>query len=141
MFGNAKKTGPPGVAVVTGGTAGIGRAVVRELAARGWDVAVLARGQDRLDDTLAEVRAAGRRALGVSVDMADHQAVEASVDQVEDALGAPHHVGRAAHHADHPGQPGCAVTPRLVPGQDQRQGTAVALTRGLGRFHLRRHPR
>ncbi len=43
MFGT-QQTGPRGVAVVTGGTAGIGRATVRELASRGWDVAVLARG-------------------------------------------------------------------------------------------------
>jgi NAD(P)-dependent dehydrogenase (short-subunit alcohol dehydrogenase family) len=35
--------------VVTGGTAGIGLAIVRELAARGWNVAVLARDQERLD--------------------------------------------------------------------------------------------
>jgi NAD(P)-dependent dehydrogenase (short-subunit alcohol dehydrogenase family) len=86
MFGS-KKTGPPGVAVVTGGTAGIGRAVVRELAARGWDVAVLARGQERLDDTVREVQQAGRRAVGISVDVADHAAVDAAADQVEDALG------------------------------------------------------
>jgi NAD(P)-dependent dehydrogenase (short-subunit alcohol dehydrogenase family) len=33
------------VAVVTGGSAGVGRAVVRELAEHGWDVAVLARGE------------------------------------------------------------------------------------------------
>jgi NAD(P)-dependent dehydrogenase (short-subunit alcohol dehydrogenase family) len=86
MFGS-KKTGPPGVAVVTGGTAGIGRAVVRELAARGWDVAVLARGQERLDDAVREVQQAGRRAVGISVDVADHAAVDVAADQVEDALG------------------------------------------------------
>jgi NAD(P)-dependent dehydrogenase (short-subunit alcohol dehydrogenase family) len=86
MFGS-KKAGPPGVAVVTGGTAGIGRAVVRELAARGWDVAVLARGQDRLDDTVREVQQAGRRGVGISVDVADHAAVDAAADQVEDVLG------------------------------------------------------
>jgi NAD(P)-dependent dehydrogenase (short-subunit alcohol dehydrogenase family) len=86
MFGS-KKTGSPGVAVVTGGTAGIGRAVVRELAARGWDVAVLARGQERLDDAVREVQQAGRRAVGISVDVADHAAVDVAADQVEDALG------------------------------------------------------
>ena len=86
MFGT-KRTGPPGVAVVTGGTAGIGRATVRELARRGWDVAVLARGQERLDDTVAEVHEAGRRGLGISVDVADSAAVEAAADQVEAELG------------------------------------------------------
>ncbi|HVM28038.1 MAG TPA: SDR family oxidoreductase [Mycobacteriales bacterium] len=82
-----KRHGPPGVAVVTGGTAGIGRAVVRELAARGWDVAVLARGRDRIDDTVREVRDAGRRSVGISVDVADAAAVDRAADEVEDALG------------------------------------------------------
>ncbi len=86
MFGT-KQTGPRGVAVVTGGTAGIGRATVRELASRGWDVAVLARGQERLDDTVEEVRKAGRRALGISADVADHAAVDAAAGRVEDELG------------------------------------------------------
>jgi NAD(P)-dependent dehydrogenase (short-subunit alcohol dehydrogenase family) len=76
-----------GVAVVTGGTAGIGRATVRELARRGWDVGVLARGQERLDDTVREVEAAGRRAFAVSVDVSDYDAVERAADAVEEALG------------------------------------------------------
>jgi NAD(P)-dependent dehydrogenase (short-subunit alcohol dehydrogenase family) len=76
-----------GTAVVTGGTAGIGRATVRELARQGWDVGVLARGQDRLDETVGEVHACGRRAVGVSVDVSDAEAVERAADQVEDALG------------------------------------------------------
>lgn len=86
MF-RSKGTGPPGIAVVTGGTAGIGRASVRELAARGWDVAVLARGQERLDDTVREVRQAGARGLGISVDVANAGAVEAAADQIEAELG------------------------------------------------------
>lgn len=45
----------PRVAVVTGGSAGIGRATVREFAARGYDVAVLARGRDGLAAAVAEV--------------------------------------------------------------------------------------
>jgi NAD(P)-dependent dehydrogenase (short-subunit alcohol dehydrogenase family) len=84
MLGN---TSHRGTAVVTGGTAGIGRAIVRELAGRGWDVAVLARGQERLDDTVAEVQAKGRRALGISVDVADGAAVERAADRVEAELG------------------------------------------------------
>jgi len=76
-----------GVAVVTGGSAGLGRAIVRELCHRGWDVAVLARGQDGLDATVAEVRDAGRRALGVSTDVTDHDAVERAATLVEEELG------------------------------------------------------
>ncbi len=76
-----------GVAVVTGGTAGIGRATVRELARRGWDVGIIARGQERLDETVREVQAAGRRAIAVSADVADHAAVERAADAIEDTLG------------------------------------------------------
>ena len=75
------------VAVVTGGTGGVGRAVVRELASAGYDVAVLARGQAGLDGTAAEVRAAGRRCLPLAVDVADGPAVEAAADRVEAELG------------------------------------------------------
>jgi NAD(P)-dependent dehydrogenase (short-subunit alcohol dehydrogenase family) len=75
------------VAVVTGGSAGLGRATVRELAARGWDVAVLARGKDGVDAAVAEVEAAGRRGLALIADVADREAVEAAADRVEQELG------------------------------------------------------
>lgn len=71
------------VAVVTGGSAGLGRATVRELAARGWDVAVLARGQEGVDAAAAEVEAAGRRGLALVADVSDRDAVEAAADRVE----------------------------------------------------------
>ena len=79
--------GPRGVAVVTGGSAGLGRAVVRELAAAGFDVAVLARGEDGLAGAVADVARAGRRALGVVTDVADHDQVESAADRVEAELG------------------------------------------------------
>jgi NAD(P)-dependent dehydrogenase (short-subunit alcohol dehydrogenase family) len=82
------QSGTDRVAVVTGGSAGLGRAISRELAHSGWDVAVLARGTDGLSATAAEVRDAGRRALAVEVDLADAQAVEAAADRVEAELGA-----------------------------------------------------
>jgi NAD(P)-dependent dehydrogenase (short-subunit alcohol dehydrogenase family) len=76
-----------GVAVVTGGTAGLGRATVRELATRGWDVAILARGADGLAGAVLEVEALGRRALGIPTDVADREAVESAADRVEAELG------------------------------------------------------
>ncbi len=76
-----------GVAVVTGGSAGLGRAVVRELAAAGYDVAVLARGHDGVAGAVADVAGAGRRALGVLTDVASADEVEAAAQQVEDELG------------------------------------------------------
>ena len=75
------------VAVVTGGTAGIGRATVREFAERGYDVAVLARGQAGLDGAVADIEAAGRRGLGVPTDVAEHDQVESATDRVEAELG------------------------------------------------------
>jgi NAD(P)-dependent dehydrogenase (short-subunit alcohol dehydrogenase family) len=76
-----------GVAVVTGGTAGLGRAIVRELAERGWDVAVLARGEDGLRGAESDIRIRGGRALGISTDVSDREAVEAAADRVEAELG------------------------------------------------------
>ena len=75
------------VAVVTGGTAGVGRAAARRLAERGWDVAVLARGRAGLDGAAADVEKAGGRALPVPVDVADNAAVQAAADRVEAELG------------------------------------------------------
>ena len=76
-----------GVAVVTGGTAGVGRATVREFARAGYDVAVLARGAAGLKGAIADVEDAGRRCLAVPTDVADAHAVEAAAEQVEAELG------------------------------------------------------
>lgn len=76
-----------GVVVVTGGTAGVGRAAVREFADHGYDVAVLARGAAGLAGAVADVEAAGGRALAVPTDVADPDAVERAADRVEAELG------------------------------------------------------
>lgn len=75
------------IAVITGGTGGIGRATVRRFAADGYDVAVLARGQAGLDGAVADVRGHGRRAIGLAVDVVDHRAVAAAADTIEIELG------------------------------------------------------
>jgi NAD(P)-dependent dehydrogenase (short-subunit alcohol dehydrogenase family) len=75
------------VAVVTGGTAGVGRAVVRELADHGWDVGVLARGQAGLDGAVADVQERGGQGLGVSTDVAVLDQVRSAADRIEDELG------------------------------------------------------
>ena len=75
------------VAVVTGGSAGVGRATVREFAARGYDVAVLARGEGALAATAAEVERAGRRALAIVTDVSDSEAVDRAARRVEAELG------------------------------------------------------
>jgi NAD(P)-dependent dehydrogenase (short-subunit alcohol dehydrogenase family) len=78
---------PRPVVVVSGGSAGVGRATVREFAARGYDVAVLARGQAGVDAAVKDVEAAGGRALGITADVANLAEVEAAAEKVESDLG------------------------------------------------------
>jgi short-subunit dehydrogenase len=73
--------------VVTGASGGIGRAAARRFAARGYDVALLARGSEGLDAAAAEVRSQGVRAVAITVDVADGIAVERAADEIEDSLG------------------------------------------------------
>lgn len=73
--------------VVTGASAGVGRAVSRAFAGRGASVALLARGEDGLEAAAKDVDAAGGRPLALLVDVADSEAVEAAADKVERTLG------------------------------------------------------
>lgn len=75
------------VAVITGASAGVGRACAREMARRGFDIGLLARDEVRLEATRAEVEALGRRALVIPTDVADPAAVEAAAARVERELG------------------------------------------------------
>ena len=85
MIESAKRKG---VAVVTGASAGVGRATVRELARAGYDVGLIARGIDGLEGARMEVENLGRRALVLPCDVADAEAVEAAATRVESELGA-----------------------------------------------------
>lgn len=75
------------VAVVTGASAGVGRATARLLAERGFDVGLLARGSEGLEKAAKEVEQRGRRALAVPVDVADAEKVERAADRIERELG------------------------------------------------------
>jgi NAD(P)-dependent dehydrogenase (short-subunit alcohol dehydrogenase family) len=75
------------VIVVTGGTAGVGRAVARRFAAQGDSVAVLARGRDGLKATVAEIDRLGGQGLGLATDVADAAQVDAAAERIERALG------------------------------------------------------
>src|SRR5204863_1470400 len=68
-------------------SAGLGRAITRELGAKGFDVAVLARGEAGGKAAADDVDLTGRRGLGVVVDVADADAVEQAADRVEHELG------------------------------------------------------
>lgn len=75
------------VVVVTGASAGLGRAIVREFAKRGADIGLIARGRDGLEAARREVEEAGGRALVLPCDVADAKAVEDAADRVERELG------------------------------------------------------
>ena len=64
------------VALVTGASAGVGRATAVALASRGIDVALLARGRTGLEAAAADVEAKGSRALIVAADISDYDAVD-----------------------------------------------------------------
>jgi NAD(P)-dependent dehydrogenase (short-subunit alcohol dehydrogenase family) len=74
--------------VITGGSAGLGRATAVLFARHGCNVAVVARDPARLDDTRRDIEAAGSRALSFPVDVSDAQAVEAAADTVASEWGA-----------------------------------------------------
>jgi NAD(P)-dependent dehydrogenase (short-subunit alcohol dehydrogenase family) len=75
------------VVVVTGASAGVGRAVVRKLAREGASIGLIARGPAGLDGARRDVEALGSRAIVVSADVADHDQVEGAAEQIETELG------------------------------------------------------
>jgi NAD(P)-dependent dehydrogenase (short-subunit alcohol dehydrogenase family) len=75
------------VVVVSGASAGVGRAVARAFGAGGDGVALLARGEVGLDAAAKDVEAAGGQALAIPTDVADHAQVEAAAARTERELG------------------------------------------------------
>lgn len=75
------------VVVVTGASAGLGRAIVREFAAHGATLALLARGKDGLNAAVNEVEQAGGKAKAYLTDVGDAEQVEASAQAIENDFG------------------------------------------------------
>ncbi len=75
------------VVVITGASAGIGRALARRFAREGASIGLLARGSVGLDAAAKDVEELGGRAWAIQVDVADPDAVEAAAEQIEQELG------------------------------------------------------
>lgn len=82
-----KRTPSPRVVVITGGSAGIGRAAARAFAREGAKIALLARGVDGLEAARREVEGLGGTALVLPTDVADAARVEAAAAETEEKLG------------------------------------------------------
>ena len=78
------------IALVTGGSRGIGRAIALKLAEAGCDVAIVYAGrEDAANATAAEIEAKGARALALKCDVSDAAQAIATVNRVIETLGAP----------------------------------------------------
>lgn len=75
------------VAVVTGASSGLGARFARVLSDAGASVAVMARRTDRLQSLVAELNAAGGKAVAIALDVADTPAIGPALDAAEAALG------------------------------------------------------
>jgi 3-oxoacyl-[acyl-carrier protein] reductase len=75
------------VALVTGASRGIGKAIALELAANGADLAICARSVERLQETAAAISELGRKVECYAVDLGDTEAIRATVAQVVDNFG------------------------------------------------------
>jgi NADP-dependent 3-hydroxy acid dehydrogenase YdfG len=75
------------VVMITGASAGVGRATVREFAKRGASIGLLARDHGRLEATRREVESLGGRALALSADVSNADQVEAAAAKMEETFG------------------------------------------------------
>ena len=77
----------PEVVVITGATAGVGRATVREFAKQKAKIGLIARGREGLEGAKRDVEELGGQAILIECDVADPHAVEAAAERVERELG------------------------------------------------------
>ncbi|MDP9433767.1 MAG: SDR family oxidoreductase [Actinomycetota bacterium] len=90
--GGAAPSEAPRVVVVTGANRGIGRAVAAAYGRAGYAVAVTARDQASLDDTVADVAGCGADVLALPCDVADERSVAAAAEAVAERFGRVHTV-------------------------------------------------
>ena len=116
------------VALVTGGSRGIGRAIARELALEGVDVAIVARNAERLESAAREIsQETDRRIVPISVDTGEDDSVREMVRTAADALG---HLDILVNCAAQPG----GILPPAALAEIKRavyQGSEVHFAAGL----------
>lgn len=83
----SQKESRPEIVVVTGASAGLGRAIVRAFAREGAYIGLLARGRDGLEAARRDVDALGGKALVLPIDVADAEQVEKAAESVEREFG------------------------------------------------------
>ncbi|WP_337006320.1 MULTISPECIES: SDR family NAD(P)-dependent oxidoreductase [unclassified Microbacterium] len=76
-------------AVVTGGSSGIGRGIATALAQAGAATVIVARGEDRIHDTVEDLRARGCRAAGIVGDLSTRQGIHAAAEAATAPFGEP----------------------------------------------------
>lgn len=81
------RTKRPEVVVITGASAGVGRAAAQAFGKQGARVGLLARGVEGLEGARREIQQSGGEALVVPTDVADNEQVEAAAAKVEEAFG------------------------------------------------------
>jgi 3-oxoacyl-[acyl-carrier protein] reductase len=90
------------VAIVTGGSLGIGKSISLRLAIEGCKVVVAARRQEPIDQLVAEIRAEGGDALGVIADLSSSESIVAMIDKTAAHYGAVHILVNNAGGGAHP---------------------------------------
>lgn len=83
-IGNSR---PPEVVMITGASAGLGRAITREFARRGARLGLIARDEDRLESAVREAQKLGGQAIALPADVADAEEVQKAGDRLEQEFG------------------------------------------------------
>jgi NADP-dependent 3-hydroxy acid dehydrogenase YdfG len=78
--------GTPQVVVVTGASAGVGRAIVHQFARAGWRIGLIARDAEALEEVKREVEELGGSAVIASADVANADAIFAAADSIENTF-------------------------------------------------------
>src|SRR5688500_2068037 len=95
QMNNSQRKRRPEVVVITGASAGIGRATARRFARDGARIGLLARGKEGLEGARRDVETLGGEALPIPTDVAYPEQIEAATSEIEERFGPIDKIGRA----------------------------------------------